>query len=455
MARREGLVWLVDGGFPGDRVLAIPEAVRPRLVEARVERWIEPSEHRRAAPCPIQGSCGGCPWMVLSETEQRAWKRRIVEDALARIGGLRGVEVEEAVASPSALGYRNKVELTFGRGAGGERILGFHRSGNAIELVDVECCLLQDEGANRVLLLAREYFLDGPGKQAKILDHPRERVRFVIRRSQLTGRLLVAFGGGDGAFPEAEEFARIASERCPELASVARIVTREGRRGGARTIPLAGPPWIEESLAGIVFRLDAATFCQVNPGAAERLVEQVIEMAGPVRSAHVVDLYGGVGVFALALSHRGARAVVCEADSEAVACGRRAAREHGPLRVRFVRSDVEHFVRGFRPARPPDLLVADPPRSGLGRGVADGIARIRPERVILVSCDPATLARDARALASHGYSVLRVVPVDMFPQTPHVEVAMLLARGGAGDRPPTATAPRSRPRAGSPSRASG
>ncbi len=428
VARQDGLVWLVDGAVPGDRVLAVARLRRPRLVEGRVLRLIEPAPVRRASPCPIQGRCGGCPWMVLPEAEQRGWKRRIVVDALERVGGLLGVSVLEPIASPRSLGYRNKVELSFGRTEDGRRVLGYHGSDPSGDLVDVERCLLQDDGANTILDLARSFFLDGPGAEARVLFDPGHPMRLVLRRSELSGSLLAAFRGPGGPFPEIEEFARIARERSPGLASIVRIVGEEGRRGGARTIAAAGEAWMEERLGGIVFRLPATSFLQVNPGAAELLCSLIADLAGPVQEVDVLELYGGVGAFSLTLARRGARAEVCETDREAVECGRRAAREHGDLPVRYVRSDVGRFLHARGGHGRPGLVIADPPRRGLGKGVAEGIAALRPGRILLVSCDPATLARDARGLVARGYAVRQVVPVDMFPQTPHVEAVMLLER---------------------------
>ncbi len=367
--------------------------------------------------------------MVLPEEEQRSWKRRIVRDVLARIGRFENLPVEAPLEAPPVLGYRNRVELTFGVDADGRRRLGYHAADARMGLVDVERCLLQDDVGNRVLLLARAFFVEGPGHALASTGLSDEPPRIVIRRSAHSGRVLVALRGPADAFPQADAFAGMVREAAPEVASVVRLIARPGRRGGTRVVPLVGPPWIEESLGGILFRLPAAAFCQVNPTVGDRLVDLVQEIAAPVPGSRVLELYGGVGVFSLALSRRGARAHVCEADPEAVACGREATRAHGDLPVTFACSDVAAFLR--RPQSPrerPDIVIADPPRTGLGRGVAAAIARLSPRRVALVSCDPATLARDARTLADGGYVPRRVVPVDMFPQTPHLETVMLLER---------------------------
>lgn len=426
VARHGGLVWFVEGAVPGDRVLAVPRKAGSRWIEARAERVLTASPQRRVPPCPIQDRCGGCPWMVLDEQSQRDWKRKIVADALQRIGKLADLEVEPVLASHRSLGYRNKVELSFGRDAAGQLVIGYHRPGEHRTLVDVAACALQDEAANRALTVVRRFFLEGPGRDTAILDDPREPLRLVLRSSK-RGRLLVALRGRDLPFAQEHELAATLVAAVPEVASVVRLLAPPGRRGSTTTRALHGPPWLEEEIAGLGFELPAASFFQVNPGAAEILVQVVTELAGPVEGTSLLELYGGIGVFSLSLAQRGARAVVCEADPDAVASGGRAAAENGALPVTFERADALRFLRSFRGR--PELVIADPPRAGLGAGVAQALVRLEAPHVVLVSCDPAILARDARSVTSAGYVPRRVVPVDLFPQTSHVEVVMLLERG--------------------------
>jgi 23S rRNA (uracil1939-C5)-methyltransferase len=428
LGRPEGVVWLVDGGVPGDRVRAEASRRRRRLVEGRVVDIMEPSPLRRPPPCRLQGTCGGCPWMVLDEAEQRAWKGRILEEALQRIGGFPSLSADRIAPSPRSLAYRNKLELTFGT-RDGRRILGFHETGNPERLVDVDRCLLQDETGSRILLEVRRFFLEGPGRDDPWLDDPPEPARLVIRRSVSTGRALVALRGGPGPFPSAREFARGVRAAVPEVSGVVRLLSRPGRRGGVRVARLLGRPWLEESLGGVVFRLPAPTFFQVNPEAASALVDAVRELAAADPEATALDLYAGVGVYGLTLAEAGASVIACEADPRAVASGQRAARENHRSGFRMVRSDVGTFLASSAARESsPTTVVANPPRTGFGPGVADAIAELRPERIVIVSCDPATLARDLKHLAARGYTPTRVVAVDLFPQTPHIESVTLLRR---------------------------
>ncbi|HEX5043036.1 MAG TPA: 23S rRNA (uracil(1939)-C(5))-methyltransferase RlmD [Candidatus Polarisedimenticolaceae bacterium] len=426
VARREGRVWLVTGGLPGQRVLARARRTHARWIDGDVLQVLKASPLERPAPCPFHASCGGCAWMQLPEQAQRAWKRQVVRDALARLAHLPDVPVEETLASPLALGYRNKIELTFGRSPEGTPVLGYHPPGDARRVEDVAACLLADEAMNRVVACARAFFLEGEGAADPALTQPAEPLRLVIRRSRSEARLLAALRGAPGPFPSARVFAKRLGHEVPEVAGVVRLLAEPGRRGGTRVEALAGQSFLREAMGGISFEVPAASFFQVNPGAAETLLREVLSACGPVRDRTALELYGGMGVFGLALARAGARVGVLEADRDAVAAGMRAATEAG-LPARFVRGDVLRSLRE-RGGTPVDLVLADPPRTGLGPGVAAEVAALAPARIVLVSCDPATLARDLGALHARGYAVQRVVPVDLFPQTPHVEAVSTLAR---------------------------
>jgi 23S rRNA (uracil-5-)-methyltransferase RumA len=430
VARDEsGLVWFVSGAVPGDLVLARRRTSRSRFVEGEVVRVERPSPQRRAAPCPVQQRCGGCPWMVLEEGVQREWKRRILSEALTRIAGIESPVPGPVLAGHARLGYRNKVEFSLGPDARGRPAVGLHAVAGARGLVDVPACAVQHESANTVLSTAREFLLE-PGRRIHGRRDRDTRPRLVIRRSWATGEQLLVLRAEGEPFPGASGLAALVTRRHPEVRGVVLVTAAPRRRGGARSEALAGRSWIEESLAGQSFRLPAATFLQVNTEVAAELIGLVTEAAGAIEGGTVLDLYGGVGAYGFALARAGASRIdVCDADGEAVACGRHTAREAGLAGLGFHRADAARFLGEQAEERTRyDLVVANPPRTGLGRGVADRIRRLQPPRVILVSCDPATLARDLRALIGAGYRLERITPVDMFPQTAHIETLALLTR---------------------------
>ena len=428
VARSEGLVWFVPGGLPGDRIAADARRRHPSYVEGRFLERLRESPSRRSVPCPLQAECGGCPWMPLEETEQRRWKRTLVTDALSRIGGS-DIVVEEVRATPSVLGYRNKVEFTLGRDTAGAPAVGLHAADSDQRgLIDVAHCPIQTDVANAVLSTAREFLLSHSESWLDVAS-PTEPFRLIIRASSRSGKVLVVLRETRVPFPAAEELARHLKAAHEDLAGVVRLRGRSGQRGGARTIPVLGQSTIEERIGDMTFRLPAASFLQVNPEAASLLLDIVCEAAGKVEGARVIDLYAGVGAFGIELACRGALVTSCDADLDAVRCGRRTAAHRAAGRVAFHHADSAAFLRRYLDEkRGADLIVANPPRSGLGKGVATLIAGSGARRIVLVACDPATLARDARRLGQAGFVPERAVPVDVFPQTAHVETLLVLGR---------------------------
>jgi len=433
VARQDGRVWFVRDALPGDRVEARIERERPRFVEAAAVRWTRLSPIRRDPPCPVNDRCGGCPWMPLPEAEQRSWKRSLLTDALRRIGHLDPPEVEEVVVPSSDLGYRSRIELTLAAGPGGGFRLGFHPRRPGEPLVDIEGCPLQHDRANEVLARLRSVLMEPRVVDPEALEGKHE-FRVILRHSRVDGTVTIGLWETGRPFPGAPEIAARLMEN-PKVAGVVRLRARKGQRGGVRGERLAGSVSSAERFGEFEFDLDASTFGQVNPKGADELVRLVESCAGDVRNRSLLELYCGVGAFGLSLARRGASGFLCDADRSAIQAGRRAARRYGVRGVRFVHQDVGRYLKdqGGKPAAV-DLVVANPPRTGLGPGVARRILFKKPERIVLVSCDPATLARDLGALTVGGYRLARVVPVDLFPQTAHVEaVATLVRSRGSSD----------------------
>ena len=430
LGRVDGRVFMVSGGVPGDEVAARIVKDHGRFVEAVAVRLERPSPTRRTPPCPIQTACGGCPLMVVDEASQRAAKKQFLIDALQRIGRLGdGVPVSDVVTVPPELGYRNKIDLTFGRDGASRAVLGYHRAGEPGALVDVFDCAIADPKLRPLLAVARSFFLEGPGAGDPALQNSIEPLRLILRASHAADERLIAFRGLAGPFPSLRAFAQAAMAADPGLVGVVRLIAPVGRRGGAQLETIAGRAFIADEIHGTAFRVPAATFLQVHAPAAERLGAHVLLGAGSPRQ--VLELYGGIGSLGLALARKGAAATIVDADPSAIACGAEAARANGLTGVAFERADVNAFLERQPVQPPPDLLIADPPRTGLGRGVAARIAAVGPARIAMVSCDPATLARDLAALVSGGYTIESVTPFDLFPQTAHVEAVAWLTRSAA------------------------
>jgi 23S rRNA (uracil1939-C5)-methyltransferase len=422
---------MVFRAVPGDEVTARVLKDHGRFVEAVTDEIERPSEARRPAPCAIQDECGGCPLMVVDEVSQREAKRQFVLDAVRRIGRLpEDVRVNEVVAAPAELGYRNKIELSFGRDPAGRRVLGYHRTGEPGVLVDVHECSIADPRLRPLISAARAFFLEGAGAADPAITDALEPVRVVFRSSSSGNERLVAVRSLAGPFSTLEEFARVAALADAGLVGVVRLIAARGRRGGATVETIAGRDWIADEIHGTSFRVPAGTFLQVHSAAAERLGRHVLEGASSAR--RVLELYGGIGAIGLALARAGAQTTIVDADPAAIACGREAARLHGVTTAAFEVSDVLSYLERRSAGNGPELVIANPPRTGLGRGVADRLAAQGSARIAMVSCDPATLARDLAALATRGYAVEEITPFDLFPQTAHVEAVAWLRRTASG-----------------------
>jgi 23S rRNA (uracil1939-C5)-methyltransferase len=430
VARLDGKVWFIPGTIPGDIVRARVLREHKRFVEGRVVEMLTPSSARREPFCPHQDRCGGCPWMVLEEDDQRRWKRSVIQDALSRIADLKTLKIEEMLTGTVLQGYRNKAEFTIGLDGAGHPAIGFIGGSEGMELVDIDNCPVIHDTANALFSSVREYLLDEANDLKSVFDKP-DRLRCVIRRSATSGELLVALREVQPDFPRIERLAEFLMERHPLLVGVVHLHAVAGQRGGVQEEVICGQGWISEHIEGLDLKLRAASFFQINTEMATELTRLVGQLAGPVDGVRVFDLYGGIGTFGLSLATKGARVVVCEADPMAVASGRECASRSGIQKVKFDRSRVRRFLVERLAARDrPGLVVANPPRSGLDKGVVEAIVALQPERVILVSCDPATLARDLRRFVAGGWQPVRVIPVDLFPQTAHVESVVLLRAKG-------------------------
>jgi 23S rRNA (uracil1939-C5)-methyltransferase len=446
VASHEGLVVLVRGGLPGDHLLARVTRRRPRYLEADAQELLEPSPQRREPPCRHAAVCGGCPLMALPEPEQTRHKHRQALELLRRIGGIEPREVDPPEPAPRPLWYRNKMEFTFGRPADappGElhRVaLGLHPPGRFDRVFDVTDCRLQSPLTNRILAVLREL--------AKRLGLPRYDSRrdsgllrhVVVRSARYWPDLLVVLVVREWE-ERLRDVARELRAQVPQVTGVTLLVNR--RRAtvaqGEEEIPLVGRPFLLETLGGWTWRIGASTFFQTSPEGAERLIQRVLAWGQPTPEQTVVDLYCGVGTFTLPLARRAARVVGIESAPESVAEAREAARRHGVGNVAIVEAAVEDVLRpGAGPGetprerlgldRAPDLVVLDPPRAGLHPKALRGLVALAPRRILYVSCNPSTQARDAGRLQEAGYRALRYQVLDLFPQTPHMEAILLMER---------------------------
>jgi 23S rRNA (uracil1939-C5)-methyltransferase len=422
VARTDGYVVFVTGAVPGDRVRAVIGKRKRAYAEARAVEILEPGPDRIA---PVADH-PGAPWQVLSYERQLEVKQAQVQDALRRIGKLEGFALEPIVPAVSQWRYRNKLEYSFGADASGELVCGFHAPGRWDEIVPVADCLLASEPANA----ARDQIVSWCRAQGLSAYDRRSGEGFlrnlVVREGRRTNALQVRLVTSMG------QLARDSLTRAGEgLDGV--LWTRLDRVAettqGGETELLAGSDRFEDVLGGMRFEISAEAFFQTNTEMAERLYQLAIEYAAPVGFERVYDLYCGIGTIGLLMSPRVAEVWGLELVPEAISDAIANARANEVDNAHFFAGDVRLALRDLTErAGRPDTLVVDPPRAGLSQKVVRRMIEASPSRIVYVSCNPTTLAPNAAQLVEAGYELVRVRPVDMFPQTPHIECVAELVR---------------------------
>ncbi len=417
VGRHEGLVLFVPGAVPGDRCLVAWEPGRRRMARARLLEVTQPSPDREDPPCPAFGRCGGCQLQAIGYAGELREKRRLVEDALRRIGRI-AVEVPPCVGAAEPYGYRAKVSWPIRRGPEGPRV-GLFATGSH-EVVEQDQCAVLAPALGRLPDVLRRSMR---ALSLSAWDGREGLLRHAVARRARTGEILLTLVA-TVLDPRLKRMAEQVMAAVPELAGVAvSLHGGQGNRvlGGAAQL-LRGHGEIEERILGLPFRIGPTSFFQVHPAAAERLFATVLDWAGAADGRPALDLYTGVGVLALLLARAGYKVHGVEYDEEAVSFARRNAELNG-LDASFAPGDAQEAEL----PGPGALLTLDPPRGGAPR-LAERLAAAGPQQLIYVSCDPATLARDAAVLVQGGYLLRRVQPFDLFPRTAHVETVAEFVR---------------------------
>jgi 23S rRNA (uracil1939-C5)-methyltransferase len=433
VARAGGYVVFVPGGVPGDRAEVRLTQVRPRFARGTIERVERPSPLRTEPPCPYFGRCGGCRLQHVQYGAQLAFKQRQVGDCLARLGGLPDVPIAPILGAPEVYGYRNKMEFTFAE-AEGRAIVGLHEAERYDAILDVERCLLQSDGMNAVLAEVRA-FVRERGWSVYRQDTEEGLLRFLmLREGRATGETMVNLVTASPDVAAARALADRLRARCASVTSVVLNVNpkKAAVAVGIEEHPIAGNATIRERLGALTFSISANSFFQTNTRQAERLFGIVTEYAGLEGHETVLDLYAGTGAISLLLARRARAVYGIELAAGAIEDAARNARENGITNCTFLPGEVRHVLpalvaRGVRA----DVVVADPPRPGFHPKALRSLAALAAPRVVYVSCNPATLARDLAVLCGAGYRVTAVQPVDMFPHTPHIEVVVRIERSAA------------------------
>ncbi len=426
VARIDGYVVFVQGAVPGDRVRALVRKSKRAYAEAQAVEIIAPGPERIA---PVADH-PGAPWQVLPYERQLQVKQSLVAEALERIGRLRDFTLEPIVPAIETWRYRNKLEYSFGRDPGGRLICGFHAPGRWHEIVEVRDCLLASEAGNAVReRIARHC------REAGMTPYDRRSGEgflrnLVVREGRRTGQLQARLVTGVGELGR-DALAAIAG---PDTSLLWTQIdsSAEVTHGGVTEL-LAGQDKLDEEIGPVRLRVSPQAFLQTNTEMAELLYGVAIEYARLTGFERVYDLYCGIGTIALTIAPRVAEVWGLELIEEAIADAINNARINEIENVRFFAGDVRLALPELvRTAGRPDVVVVDPPRAGLSQKIVRRLIEAAPRRIVYVSCNPTTLAPNAAQLVEAGYELRRVRPVDMFPQTPHIECVAELERSGRG-----------------------
>jgi 23S rRNA (uracil1939-C5)-methyltransferase len=432
VARAAGFVVFVDGALPGERVRARVVRVRRGFAEAACLEIARRSPDRVPPPCRHFGACGGCDLQHLAPPAQARAKQQQVAALLRRVAGLPEVTVAQTVIVGAAEGYRSRMDFDFTPGPGGAPLLGLHRRDAPRAVEPLVSCILLPEAAEAVrttlaaLAAARRLSVWDPRRRRGLLR------RATIRAARATGEILVLLETGRGDPPALAALAAELLRRHPRVVGVVRRAYDRLDRPAGESI-LAGRGFLVEEADGDRLDIPAGVFFQPNGHGLAALRRTALEALDPAPDEAVLELYAGVGFFTLPIARRAAAVVAVEGAREAARAARENAARAGIGNARIVCGEVAEAAGALLRQEPFGAILVDPPRSGLDRRTVAAIGASAAARVAYVACDPATLARDLKGLvAAGGFTVERVVPLDLFPHTHHVECVARLVR-----RPPS------------------
>lgn len=428
VAKIEGCAVFVPNAIAGERCRVRIEKVGKTWAAGKMTLLLERSPHRVNRACPVGKLCGGCDFQHMDYDEELRLKARRVQQALNRLAG-EALETVPITGSPVRTGYRNKAQYPLAVEKG-RAVAGFYRAGTHRVVPCPRCAILMPQAD-----AAKEAVLDFVNqRRISVYDETTGRglLRHIyVRCAQATGEVLVCLVANGRSLPHARDLAALLKERVPGFATLVLAVnTRPGSAVlGTEFVTLYGPGYIEDLLCGRRIRLSPRSFYQVNHDQAEALYRAAIAAAGITRADTVLDLYCGAGTITLVLAQAAGKAIGVEIVPQAVEDARENAARNGAENVEFYCGDagqaaLELEARGLRP----DVVVVDPPRKGLSREAVEAMGKMGPKRIVYVSCDPATLARDVALLKPLGYRLTSAQAFDLFPCCAHVETVALMTR---------------------------
>ena len=431
LAKIDGYAVFVDQAVPSDRILARITKKKKNFAEARIIDLIKPSPLRINPPCSYAGFCGGCKWQFLKYEDQLLYKQQHVVQSLEHIGLIHGVMVHQTIPSKNIFGYRNKMEFSCSDKRwllpdemGNDDIntdfaLGLHVPGTFHKVLDIDKCMLQPEQGNAILNDVKEYMLKSGIPVYGLKTHKGFWRFLMLRHSAAYDQWMV------NIITSAEHkatmpLAHMLAEKYPNIVSIMNNITarKAGIAVGEYEINLAGESIIKDKIGSYEFEISANSFFQTNTKGAEGLYAVVEKYADLSGTENVLDLYCGTGTIAIYLSDKAKHITGIELVESSVSDAQKNCEINNINNCNFIQGDIKDCLGNITIS--PDLMIIDPPRVGMHKDVVKQILKIVPKKIIYVSCNPATLARDLAVIKDY-YHIMEVQPVDMFPHTYHIE----------------------------------
>ncbi|WP_346356272.1 23S rRNA (uracil(1939)-C(5))-methyltransferase RlmD [Azotosporobacter soli] len=430
VGKYQGFTVFVPYALPQETVRVRIEKVKKTYAIGRLQKVLKESVNRRKPPCPVYYQCGGCQLQHLNYVGQLNVKRDMVVAAVARIGKLDSVPVFEVLGAADEWNYRNKMQFPIGKD-GKKTLCGCYAAGSH-RVIDIESCLIQRSVNDRIAQAVKQY-----ADRFKVEVYNEESGRGVLRHvmgrsGNATGEALAVIVTSGAVLPKEQELVKLLREVAPELVGIVQNINDRQTNVvlGTENRTLWGRDMLKESLGPLTFSVSPHSFFQVNTKQALRLYETALEYANLSGSETVIDAYCGTGTISLFLAQKAAKVYGFEIVEAAIRDANKNAQENDVSNALFQVGDVvETLPKLVKSGVRPDVIVVDPPRAGCAQPVLEMFAAMQPERIVYVSCNPASLARDLAILAEQGYKTAKIQPVDMFPQTFHVESVALLERG--------------------------
>ena len=423
-----GYPLFVPYALPGETAKVKVIKVNKKYGFGRLVEVTKKSEHRVDPPCNVFYKCGGCQIQHLDYEMQLEMKRNQVKNALKKIGHIEGIPIHPTIGMEDPWRYRNKVQIPVGT-KNGELITGFYRMRSHDIIDDMERCIITEEANDEMIDVVREIANDLGIPAYDEINHRGVLRHIMVRSGKVTKQLMVVIVTRKEKVPQLDELVSILKEKHPEITSIIQNINPDKTNVilGRKTKVLHGEEYIYDEIDGVRFAISAKSFYQVNPIQTEKLYKKALEYADLSGNETVIDAYCGIGTISLFLAQKAKKVYGVEIVPEAISDAKENAKLNNMDNVEFFVGQAEKVMPWWQAqGLKPDVIVVDPPRKGCDEDLLHAMLQMKPKRIVYVSCNPSTLARDLKILEEGGYKTREAQPVDMFPQTMHIEVVTVL-----------------------------